>query len=122
MKVISLRRKRVLVLFLVAFVSLWLVLQIVRTGVPSSYGNNFSGRKALDEKEDDSPSELEKYADYDISPRMRRTQPGYLGKGVRLLPVEKSEEEAGYKRHSFNQLASDKISLQRALPDYRNKQ
>ena len=64
---------------------------------------------------------LMRYATYDTSPEMRRTQPGFMGRGVKVLPNEKEKEAEGYKSHSFNQLASDKISLERVLPDYRNQ-
>jgi len=119
MRVILLKRNRVLVLFLLAVLSLWLVMKILKTGVVTSDNYEYSRRTV--EEEDATQSELEIYAVYDKSPHMRRTQPGYLGRGVRINSALKTEEEAGYKRHSFNQLASDKITLQRALPDYRNK-
>ncbi|XP_066928328.1 polypeptide N-acetylgalactosaminyltransferase 13-like isoform X2 [Clytia hemisphaerica] len=64
---------------------------------------------------------LMRYATFDASPEMRRTQPGFMGRGVKVLPNEKEKEAEGYKSHSFNQLASDKISLERVLPDYRNQ-
>ena len=66
-------------------------------------------------------NDVMKYASYDKSPSMRRTQPGYMGSGVKLKRSEKKAEDEGYKRHSFNQLVSDKISLERSLPDYRNR-
>lgn len=34
-------------------------------------------------------------------------------------PVEVSKEKDGYKKYSFNELASAKISLERAIPDNR---
>lgn len=61
------------------------------------------------------------YAMYDVSPRMRRFQPGYMGKGVIIRQSEKQKEKVGYSKHAFNMLASDKISLQRVLPDYRSR-
>ena len=69
---------------------------------------------------DENKENLE-YAIYDVSPRMRRFEAGYMGRGVIIRQNEKQQEKAGYTKHAFNMLASDKISLQRVLPDYRSK-
>ncbi|KAJ7382785.1 Polypeptide N-acetylgalactosaminyltransferase 3 [Desmophyllum pertusum] len=37
-------------------------------------------------------------------------------------PAEASKEKEGYKKYSFNELASVKISLERAIPDNRPRQ
>ncbi|XP_057294037.1 polypeptide N-acetylgalactosaminyltransferase 13-like isoform X2 [Hydractinia symbiolongicarpus] len=60
-------------------------------------------------------------ADYDVSPRMRPFEAGYMGKGVDIKYFNKYREKVGYTQHAFNLLASDKISLQRKLRDYRNQ-
>lgn len=60
-------------------------------------------------------------ADYDVSPRMRPFEAGYMGKGVDIKYFNKYREKLGYTQHAFNLLASDKISLQRKLRDYRNQ-
>lgn len=48
--------------------------------------------------------------------------PGEEGKAVyndKDDPVEVSKEKEGYKKYSFNELASAKISLERSIPDNR---
>eukprot|EP00112_Aurelia_sp_Birch-Aquarium-sp1_P011585 Seg2433.1 transcript_id=Seg2433.1/GoldUCD/mRNA.D3Y31 product="hypothetical protein" protein_id=Seg2433.1/GoldUCD/D3Y31 len=45
---------------------------------------------------------------------------GELGQGVTVGPDEKEKEKDGYKKHAFNQLVSDKISVHRSLKDYRH--
>lgn len=48
--------------------------------------------------------------------------PGEGGKAVyndKNDPVEVNKEKEGYKKYSFNELASVKISLERAIPDNR---
>ena len=49
--------------------------------------------------------------------------PGELGQGVIVngSVADKETEKIGYKRHAFNQLVSDRISLFRTLQDYRNQ-
>lgn len=66
-------------------------------------------------------AETLKYAMYDISPHMRSFEAGYMGRGAKIRRNEKQQEKLGYTQHAFNMLASNKISLQRVLPDYRNK-
>lgn len=44
---------------------------------------------------------------------------GELGQGVNVGADEKEKEKEGYKKHAFNQLVSDKISVHRSLKDYR---
>ena len=46
---------------------------------------------------------------------------GELGQGVTVGPDEKEKEKDGYKKHAFNQLVSDKISVHRSLKDYRHE-
>ena len=46
---------------------------------------------------------------------------GELGQGVTVSPDEKEKEKDGYKKHAFNQLVSDKISVHRSLKDYRHE-
>ena len=45
---------------------------------------------------------------------------GELGQGVNVGADEKEKEKEGYKKHAFNQLVSDKISVHRSLKDYRH--
>ena len=49
--------------------------------------------------------------------------PGELGQGVKVnvSVAEKAKEKAGYEKHAFNQLVSDRISSFRTLKDYRNE-
>ena len=46
--------------------------------------------------------------------------PGENGQGVEIGGSEKEQEKLGYSKHAFNQLASDKISLFRSIPDTRD--
>ena len=46
---------------------------------------------------------------------------GELGLGVNVGADEKEKEKEGYKKHAFNQLVSDKISVHRSLKDYRHE-
>ncbi len=46
--------------------------------------------------------------------------PGEFGQGVAVSPDEKEKEKEGYKKHAFNQLVSDRISVHRSLKDYRH--
>ena len=45
---------------------------------------------------------------------------GEFGQGVNVGADEKEKEKEGYKKHAFNQLVSDKISVHRSLKDYRH--
>jgi len=45
---------------------------------------------------------------------------GEFGQGVNVGDDEKEKEKEGYKKHAFNQLVSDKISVHRSLKDYRH--
>ena len=114
---VLLKRNPILILSSILFILLLiLILQ------PTSLRHNDDVVDDVDENDvTDNNDVRTKYASYDKSPYMRRTQPGYMGSGVKLKKNEKKAEDEGYKRHSFNQLVSDKISLERSLPDYRNK-
>lgn len=46
--------------------------------------------------------------------------PGEHGKGVNTFPWEESKVKEGWARASFNEYVSDKISLERSIPDPRN--
>ena len=112
---VLLRRNPILILSSILFILLLiLILQ------PASLRHNDDVVDDVDDNDVTGINEVTKYASYDKSPYMRRTQPGYMGSGVKLKKNEKKAEDEGYKRHSFNQLVSDKISLERSLPDYRN--
>ncbi|XP_071508632.1 polypeptide N-acetylgalactosaminyltransferase 4-like [Diadema antillarum] len=58
---------------------------------------------------------------YDNLPEADVRKLGDLGRGIklRLTAAEKSMEEARFKKHSFNELVSSKISLHRTLKDGR---
>lgn len=60
------------------------------------------------------------FASYDKTPDRNPDKPGEQGGGVTLNFLEKRQEGEGYKEHAFNRVASDKISVQRNLLDYRN--
>ena len=47
--------------------------------------------------------------------------PGMGGKGVKNLPEEKAREDQGIKDYGFNEVASAKISLERSVPENRDK-
>lgn len=55
-----------------------------------------------------------------IFERQDSNGPGENGQGVKIDETEKDLEKEGYSKHSFNQLASDKISLFRSIPDTRD--
>ncbi|CAC5414918.1 GALNT [Mytilus coruscus] len=60
-----------------------------------------------------------RYLDYKSS-ESKRTGPGERGKAVILEGEEKALGEKLYKKEAFNIIASDKISLQRSVPDVRD--
>ena len=60
-----------------------------------------------------------RYVEYKNS-ESKRTGPGEGGKGVNLEGEEKVLGEKLYKKEAFNIIASDKISLQRSVPDVRD--
>jgi len=53
-----------------------------------------------------------------------KNTPGYMGKGYTIPDSEKERSketiDQGWAQHQFNQFASDKISLDRPLPDHRD--
>lgn len=57
---------------------------------------------------------------YDKTPDRNPNKPGEWGVGVSLNFLEKKREEQGFNDHAFNRVVSDKISLERNLPDVRN--
>ena len=57
---------------------------------------------------------------YDRTPDRNPDKPGEWGAAVSLNFLEKKREEKGFSDHAFNRVASDKISLERNLPDVRN--
>lgn len=57
---------------------------------------------------------------YDVTPNGNPQKPGEWGVAVSLNFLEKKREEQGFKDHAFNRVASDKISVERSLPDMRN--
>lgn len=57
---------------------------------------------------------------YDVTPNRNPQKPGEWGVAVSLNFLEKKREEQGFKDHAFNRVASDKISVERSLPDMRN--
>ncbi|XP_076093310.1 putative N-acetylgalactosaminyltransferase 9 isoform X1 [Mytilus galloprovincialis] len=60
-----------------------------------------------------------RYLDYKTT-ESKRTGPGEKGKAVILEGEEKALGEKLYKKEAFNIIASDKISLQRSVPDVRD--
>lgn len=61
-------------------------------------------------------------ANYDSTPRRKLLLPGENGDGVVIPFYRMKEEEAGYKQHGFNSLASDIIPLERRLKDCRRNE
>lgn len=59
---------------------------------------------------------------YDNTPDRNPDKPGEWGAAVSLNFLEKKREERGFSDHAFNRVASDKISLERNLPDVRNSE
>eukprot|EP00112_Aurelia_sp_Birch-Aquarium-sp1_P019291 Seg4740.1 transcript_id=Seg4740.1/GoldUCD/mRNA.D3Y31 product="Polypeptide N-acetylgalactosaminyltransferase 5" protein_id=Seg4740.1/GoldUCD/D3Y31 len=53
--------------------------------------------------------------------RTELSGPGMGGKGVKNLPEEKAREDQGIKDYGFNEVASAKISLERSVPENRDK-
>ena len=51
--------------------------------------------------------------------RLRIAGPGQFGVPVKVDESEKSAEELLYSQNGFNAYVSDKISLRRAIPDFR---
>ena len=49
------------------------------------------------------------------------SSPGMGGKGVMNLPEEKAREDQTIKDYGFNEVASAKISLERSVPENRDK-
>ncbi len=60
-------------------------------------------------------------ANYDKTPTGGHLLPGEGGYAVRVPYNKKKLEEQGYKEHAFNKAASDMISVERSLRNYRNK-
>ncbi|XP_055346582.1 LOW QUALITY PROTEIN: probable N-acetylgalactosaminyltransferase 9 [Paramacrobiotus metropolitanus] len=60
-------------------------------------------------------------ADYQVrSDKVERDAPGENGQGVVLTKDEQEQADALFKKEAFNIIASDKISLQRTVPDVRD--
>ena len=57
-----------------------------------------------------------------VNVRLDRTGPGEYGKAVNLDPAETDKYEQSYKEYGFNMIISDRISLDRAVPDIRDTQ
>ena len=51
--------------------------------------------------------------------RPRRDGPGENGKAVQLSPTEQKEADRLFKKEAFNIVASDKIAMDRSIPDTR---
>mgnify|MGYP000104913127 CR=1 FL=1 len=49
----------------------------------------------------------------------RGSMPGDMGKAVIIPPDRDEESKEKFKIHQFNLVASDMMSLNRTLPDYR---
>ena len=60
---------------------------------------------------------FKKFYKYSLNPQPG--SPGMGGKAVVNSPLEKVQEDIGFKNYSFNELASSKISLERSIPDNR---
>lgn len=58
---------------------------------------------------------------YDNTPPMAPNDQGYMGRGADLRHFPRERERKGYRMHAFNLVASDRISLQRTLKDFRNR-
>ena len=54
--------------------------------------------------------------------RPPRTGPGEMGKPVILTPEEQNIADELYKKATFNVYASDKIAMDRSIPDPRIKE
>ncbi|XP_022083079.1 N-acetylgalactosaminyltransferase 7-like isoform X1 [Acanthaster planci] len=59
---------------------------------------------------------------YELEQPPRKAGPGEMGLPVRTSPKEQEAEEKSIKEYGFNQYVSDKISLDRNIPDLRNAQ
>ena len=60
-----------------------------------------------------------------VQPPQGKRHVSNLGAGkelpaVRLQPEDEAEKQAGYSRHAFNQLVSDRTPLDRPVPDTRD--
>jgi hypothetical protein len=51
-----------------------------------------------------------------------RSGPGEEGEPVETKPAEESKKQEAYSLYGFNQLVSDKISLERSLTDTRHEE
>jgi hypothetical protein len=63
---------------------------------------------------------LKRYLDYQTRPP--RVGPGENGEPVTLAPEEQKIADEKWKNASFNVVASDKIALDRAIPDTRREE
>lgn len=59
---------------------------------------------------------------YEGDSKIQRTGPGEKGGGVSLTEAEKKEADELMKKWFFNIIASDKISLDRTVPDTRHEE
>lgn len=78
-------------------------------------------RKALVDLNHEDGDEKSITANYERDVHRDRNGPGEQGQGVTVGAAEKEKEKEGYKKHAFNQLVSDKISVHRRLKDYRHE-
>lgn len=66
------------------------------------------------------PTKTKEVFDFDKEEEKRDPNgPGENGQAVVVDSNEKDEENNGFKKHAFNELASKKISLHRSIPDTR---
>lgn len=62
---------------------------------------------------------VKRFMEYQKSETLR-SGPGEHGQAVLLQGEEKTKAEALIPKEAFNRIASDKISLERAIPDVRD--